>query len=58
MMLANCVAHQNRLQMIAEAAVTKSVEAINSMSPSEAGGPVAMLGQLMKGLQLTPPPTE
>lgn len=49
------VAHQARLNMIAEASVAKGIEMIYATSPSEGGVDVATLQQLMKGAQTTPP---
>ncbi len=53
----NKVSHQNRLDMIAEAAVGKIVESIIATSPNEGGVDIAALQQLMKGAQTTPPVT-
>jgi hypothetical protein len=55
--LANAVAHQQAMNQISQAAVGKVVESIIAVSPAEGGADVATLGQLMKGLSLTPPPT-
>ena len=53
----NSVAHQQAMNGIQLALAGKVGEAIISLSPSEGGADVAMLGQLMKGLAITPPPT-
>jgi hypothetical protein len=55
---ANAVANQQALNQIAQAAVGKIVESIIAVSPAEGGADVATLGQLMKGLSLTPPPNQ
>ncbi len=55
---ANAVGNQQAMNLIMQAATGKIVESIIATSPSEGGVAVATLGQLMKGLQLTPPPTE
>lgn len=54
--LANAVSHQHSLNLIAQAATGKIIESIIATSPTEAGGSVATLAQLMKGVSLTPPP--
>jgi hypothetical protein len=43
---------------INQAIVAKVAEAIITTQPGEGGADVAALGQLMKGLQITPPPTQ
>ncbi|MCK4601389.1 MAG: RebB family R body protein [Phycisphaerae bacterium] len=53
--LANAVGHQQAMNQISQAATGKIVESIIATSPSEGGIDVAALGQLMKGLSLTPP---
>jgi len=40
-----------------QAIVGKVAEAIITTQPGEGGADIAALGQLMKGLQMTPPPT-
>lgn len=64
MMNANEVAHQQAMQLkiqqqadIGQAIAGKVAELIMATSPSEGGADVAALGQLLKGLQMTPPPT-
>lgn len=64
MMNANEVAHQQAMYLkiqqqadIGQAIAGKVAELIMATSPSEAGGDVAALGQLLKALQMTPPPT-
>ena len=42
---------------INQAIVSKMAEAIIATSPAEGGADIAALGQLLKGLELTPPQT-
>lgn len=58
MSMAEAVAHQQAMNQIRVAIVGKVSEAIINVSPSEGGADVAALGQLMKGLELTPPPRQ
>ncbi len=53
----NMVSHQNRLNIIAEAATGKVAELLATTDISEGGAMVAMLQQLMKGANTTPPVT-
>ena len=55
--LGNAVSNQQAMNQIMQATVGKIVEAIVMTSPSEAGGAVAALQQLLKGAQTTPPVT-
>lgn len=52
-------AHRARLQILAEKALAKSLESMDTTQPTEldAGAIVAQLQQLLKGAQTTPPPT-
>lgn len=52
---ANAGANQQAMNTLLMTLTGKVCEAIIATSPMEAGGAVATLGQLMKGLQLTPP---
>jgi hypothetical protein len=54
-MYAQAVSNSAGWNSIAMASVGKIVESIIAVSPAEGGVDVAVLGQLMKGLQLTPP---
>ena len=56
MAMAESVAHQQAMNQVRLAAAGKVIESIVTISPSEGGADVAALGQLMKGLELTPPP--
>lgn len=53
--MGNAVSNQQQLNQLAMAIVSKAAESILATSPSESGGDVATLAQLMKGVQLTPP---
>ena len=53
----NAVSAQQGMNNITSAIVGKVAEAIIKVSPSEGGADVAMLQQLMKGAQTTPPVT-
>jgi hypothetical protein len=55
----NAIAHQNRLQILAEKALAKSLESMDTTQATEvdAGGVIAQLQQLLKGAQSTPPET-
>lgn len=53
----NAISAQQGMNTIAQAIVGKVAEAIISTSPSEGGADVALLQQLMKGAQTTPPVT-
>ena len=55
---ANAVSHQQAMNAVVLAATSKAVENILGTSPSEGGIDIAALGQLMKGLAITPPPSE
>lgn len=55
--MGNAVAAQQAMHQMQVAIVGKVAEMIIATSPSEGGADVAALGQLMKGLQLTPPQT-
>lgn len=57
MAFANAISHQQAMNQIALAAAGKVVESIITLSPSEGGADVALLQQLMKGAQTTPPVT-
>ena len=57
MSYANSIAQQQAMNSISLALAGKVGESIISLSPSEGGADVAMLGQLMKGMQTTPPET-
>jgi len=56
-MYAQAVSHAASWNTIAQAIAGKVAESIIMVSPAEGGVDVAALGQLMKGLQMTPPPT-
>ncbi len=55
----NMVSHAQRLQILAEKALAKSLESMDTTQSTEidAGALVAQLQQLMKGAQSTPPVT-
>jgi uncharacterized protein with von Willebrand factor type A (vWA) domain len=55
----NLLAHTNRLQILAEKALAKSLESMDTTQATEidAGALVAQLQQLMKGAQTTLPQT-
>ena len=55
----NSISHQNRLQILAEKALAKSLESMDTTQASEVdiGGAIAQLQQLLKGAQSTPPET-
>ena len=55
----NSISHQNRLQILAEKALAKSLESMDTTQATEvdAGGVIAQLQQLLKGAQTTPPVT-
>lgn len=62
--MSNAVAHQQAMQLrmqqqadVASAITAKAAEMIMATSPGEGGADVAALGQLLKGLQMSPPPT-
>lgn len=55
--LANAVAHQHSLNLIAAAATGKIIESIIATSPGEGGADIAALQQILKGAQTTPPVT-
>lgn len=64
MSMGNAVAHQQAMQLkmqqqtdTGQAIAGKVAEMIINTSPSEGGADIAALGQLMKALQMTPPPT-
>lgn len=64
MMNANEIAHQQAMYLkiqqqadIGQAIAGKVAELIMNTSPTEGGSDIAALGQLMKALQMTPPPT-
>ena len=54
---ANAVNQQNAMYQIGNAITGKIAEQIINTNPSEGGADIAALGQLMKALQMTPPPT-
>ena len=55
----NLLAHTNRLQILAEKALAKSLESMDTVQSTEmdAGALVAQLQQILKGAQTTPPQT-
>lgn len=55
----NVLSHQQRLQILAEKSLAKSLESMDTTQTTEmdAGALVAQLQQLMKGAQTTPPVT-
>lgn len=55
LMNSNSIANQQAMHLIMQASVGKITESIIATSPGEGGVDVATLGQLMKGLELTPP---
>lgn len=55
--MSNAVADQQAASALRLAIVTKAADSILNTSPTEGGTDVAALGQLLKGLQMTPPPT-
>lgn len=55
---ANSVSHQQAMNGILAAAGGKIIESIIATSPSEGGTDIIALGQLLKGLVVTPPQSE
>jgi len=55
----NVLGHQQRLQILAEKSLAKSLESMDTVQTTEmdAGAMVAQLQQLLKGAQSTPPVT-
>ena len=55
----NVLTHTNRLQILAEKALAKSLESMDTTQATEidAGALVAQLQQILKGAQSTPPVT-
>ena len=55
----NVLSHQQRLQILAEKSLAKSLESMDTVQSTEmdAGALVAQLQQILKGAQTTPPVT-
>lgn len=53
--LMNAVSHQQAMNQLALAGAAKAIQMLVEVSPSEAGGDVAALAQLLKGMYMTPP---
>ena len=55
--MANAVSHQQAMNQLLVATTAKAVQLLVEVTPSEAGGDIAGLMQLIKAAQTTPPVT-